>query len=68
MKCKICKQKTDWDSSYGKRNFLVCSNCFREMIQQKVKRTNKNAVQAADEILTVIFDIGDQVRRIKERS
>lgn len=27
MKCKICKQKTDWDSSVGRPAFIVCNNC-----------------------------------------
>lgn len=27
MKCEICKGKTNWDSSYGYREFIVCPKC-----------------------------------------
>lgn len=31
MKCQICKRKTDWDSSIGPANFLVCNSCFNKL-------------------------------------
>lgn len=31
MKCKICKQKTDWDSSVGRPCFIVCNNCVEKL-------------------------------------
>lgn len=67
MKCKICKQKTDWDSSMGAREFIVCRDCFGEMVREKMNRTNKSGMQARNEIMTVLFDIGDQIKRVKER-
>lgn len=66
MKCKICKQKTDWDSSMGKREFIVCYDCFSEMVRRKMSRTDKSGEQCRSEIMAVLFDIGDQVKKIKE--
>lgn len=31
MKCKMCGKRTDWDSSVGRPNFLVCNNCVEEL-------------------------------------
>lgn len=66
MKCKICKQKTNWNSSFGRREFIVCPNCFNEMVRRKTTRTDKSREQCRNEILTALFDIGDQVKKIKE--
>lgn len=33
MKCQICKRKTDWDSSIGPANFLVCNSCFNKLMK-----------------------------------
>lgn len=30
-KCAICGKKTDWDSSYGKEEFLVCGDCMNKI-------------------------------------
>lgn len=27
MRCAICKNKTNWNSSYGYENFIVCPKC-----------------------------------------
>lgn len=42
MKCKICGRKTDWDSSYGRENFIVCPICHHEMTNtiDKLKKEN----------------------------
>lgn len=34
MKCAICKSKTDWDSSYGYENFIVCPKCHDTMTKE----------------------------------
>ena len=31
MKCAICNKKTDWDSSYGDINFIICPKCYRKL-------------------------------------
>jgi len=31
MKCAICNNKTTWDESYGRENFLVCPKCFYKL-------------------------------------
>lgn len=31
MKCQICGKKTDWDSSVGMEEFIVCNSCFEEI-------------------------------------
>ena len=67
MKCKICKQKTDWDSSMGVREFIVCPDCFVEMVREKQERCNLSGAEARERVMNAIFTIGDQVKRIKQR-
>ena len=31
MKCQICNRKTDWDSSVGYIEFIVCNACERKL-------------------------------------
>lgn len=31
MKCQICGKKTDWDSSVGLEEFLICNSCYQEI-------------------------------------
>lgn len=31
MKCKLCKNKTTWDTSIGRENFIVCNDCWHKM-------------------------------------
>ena len=31
MICHICKKKTTWNKSYGRRSFIVCPKCFDKM-------------------------------------
>ena len=55
MKCEICKAKTDWDSSMGRPNFLICKDC-----------TNKLLIRfGAGKFESVIFAISD-IRTEKE--
>ena len=67
MKCKICKQKTDWDSSMGVREFIVCPDCFGEMVREKQERCNLSGAEARKRVMNAIFTIGDQVKRVKQR-
>lgn len=30
-KCQVCKRTTDWDSSVGYEEFIVCNRCVNEM-------------------------------------
>lgn len=32
MKCKLCGKKTDWNSSYGRPKFIVCSTCYKRIV------------------------------------
>lgn len=59
MKCQICGRKTDWDSSVGVEEFIVCNACF-----EKVK--NHLRTDAAT-TLDFIFACG-YIRREKEKS
>lgn len=34
MKCEICGKKTEWDSSVGLENFLVCNACFFQLTNE----------------------------------
>jgi hypothetical protein len=67
MKCKICKQKTDWDSSMGVREFIVCPDCFGEMVWEKQERCNLSGSEARERVMNAIFTIGDQVKKVKKR-
>lgn len=59
MKCQICHNKTTWDESYGKSNFIVCPVCFETL----AKTIGKNSLEARSIILSVLFKIAD----IKEK-
>lgn len=67
MKCKICKQKTDWDSSMGVSEFIVCRDCFGEMVRGKMERCDLSGAEARDRVMNAIFTIGDQIKRVKKR-
>ena len=55
MKCEVCKKKTDWDSSFGYEEFIVCGKCIKKMTKE---------VDDFDWILETIFRMG-AVRRNK---
>lgn len=59
MKCQICHNKTTWDESYGKSNFIVCHVCFETL----AKATGKNFPESHSIISSIIFKIAD----IKEK-
>ena len=57
MKCKICGKKTNWDSSYGRDNFIVCPICHRKMANTIEKFRNENCL--SETIATMlILNIG----------
>lgn len=57
MKCKICGHKTDWETSYGRENFLVCHSCHRKMTNLIDKYRNENCL--SETIATMlIIEIG----------
>lgn len=33
--CKLCGNNTDWDSSVGLENFLVCNSCAHRLTKAK---------------------------------
>lgn len=55
MKCAICNKKTDWDSSYGYEEFIVCPHCFEKL-------------RAVDgDVLDLIFACGQIRKERKEQ-
>lgn len=38
MKCAICHEKADWDSSYGYEEFIVCRHCFDILSNREIKK------------------------------
>ena len=40
MKCEICRKKTNWDSSVGLENFLVCNACFFQLTNKCFELSN----------------------------
>lgn len=58
MKCKLCRNKTDWDSSYGRLNFIVCEKCMNEFtryIRKHVKSDSTAEILSLDIILKIGF-------------
>jgi len=57
LTCKICGRKTDWDSSCGYREFLVCNACEREI--------SRYCTSDGAQSMTFIFACGEIVRKVK---
>lgn len=55
MKCKLCKNKTTWDTSIGHENFIVCDDCWHKMADLTKVSPNK--------ILSIVLIMGN----IKEK-
>ena len=49
MKCKLCKQKTTWDESFGTEKFIICPKCFCRVTEEY----GGNVGQALDAILII---------------
>ena len=60
MKCQICKRKTDWDSSVGYTEFIVCNACER-----KLRKAIKGDTST---MMSLIFACGEIRRNTKEVS
>lgn len=59
MKCQICGRKTDWDTSVGVEEFIVCNSCVEELKTRLHTNVSKT--------LSFIFACG-YIRREKEKS
>lgn len=57
MKCAICKNKTTWNTSFGRSTYLVCGDCFAKM------RENRNAV----EVLNEIIKVGEKIEKTLDK-
>lgn len=57
MKCAICKNKTTWNTSFGRSAYLVCGDCFAKM------RENRNPVEVLDEIIK----IGEKIEKTLDK-
>jgi hypothetical protein len=55
MKCAICKEKTNWDSSFGYKEFIVCPSCFARIHKEY------DIVETMD----IIFMLGNIIREKK---
>ena len=54
MKCKICKNKTTWDESFGRENYIVCPNCLIRLANSADRCDDKDGRNVA---LNMIFEI-----------
>lgn len=61
MKCKICKQKTHWDESYGMLEFIVCPRCFEDMAEAQPER---DFYEKRNKVLSMILAIGKQIEKV----
>ena len=57
MKCKLCGNTTDWNSSYGRLNFIVCEKCMDELTRF-IKKDIKYGHTAETLSLEIILKIG----------
>lgn len=51
MKCELCKRKTTWDYSVGRKNFIVCNDCINKI--SKVR--HKTDFEIAGDIIKIGF-------------
>lgn len=49
--CQVCGNETDWDVSFGQKDFIVCPHCFTQLME-------KQNATAAD-VLRMIFTMSD---------
>lgn len=69
MKCKICKQKTDWDSSVGRPCFIVCNHCVHELSKNMLKILeiyNHDKINAQCATTAILLDIGYKMEENKK--
>jgi ribosome-binding protein aMBF1 (putative translation factor) len=53
MKCKICGEKTTWDTSVGRDCFIVCNKC----VEKIAKEQQKSRIDVLEEILHKGFEM-----------
>lgn len=58
MKCKLCKKKTDWDSSVGRRSYIVCNHCVKHIAV-------KHNIDFSD-ITSEIINIGREIENLQK--
>jgi hypothetical protein len=61
MKCKICKQKTNWDESVGRPAFIVCNHCVENLSEhmlELLKFSSKDKIGALCATTAILLDIG----------
>lgn len=64
MKCKICKQKTSWDASYGYEEFIVCPSCHDTILYTIQKNVPK--IDAQMLTMDLIFALGQRRRNAEK--
>lgn len=58
MTCQICKRKTDWDTSYGREEFIVCNSCMRTLA--------KHNIENYTDVMGFIFGCAEIRRKVRE--
>ena len=59
--CKLCGNNTDWDSSVGLENFLVCNWCVH-----RLAKANKNLGSDFANITHTICLMGEMMASIED--
>lgn len=75
MKCRDCGKPITWDNSYGKREYLICEDCFNKRIADADLATayaNLMAegdlhAQALKDLESLMAQNKDVLMRLKER-
>lgn len=64
MKCNICGSKTDWDSSFGYTEFIVCPVCYKRLVKTVSPYTKTAKYSDYNAISSIIFELG-KIRKEK---
>lgn len=65
MKCDICGNKTDWNSSYGRETFIVCPSCHKRLIKTiyNLRKYNFSPESSATQVIIEIGFIKEESKK-----
>ena len=47
MKCIICNKKTNWDESFGAKDYIVCPTCYWKIVKKIEKKYDLNKEESS---------------------
>ena len=67
MKCAICKNKTDWDTSFGRPVFVVCPTCHNRL-EKVISHLRKYDFSPKGSATQIIVEIGFMMEERKDKN